>query len=95
MIDPGLSRPREGIRISMKNLVVLHDKLPRAEMPPEVRISYPPRRHSEKAHREDDHKQAAGLKQLDHQSEDNTLPGIPRYKIATALRTRVASQALI
>jgi hypothetical protein len=57
-------------------------------MPPNVRIGHAARRHGEKTQREDDFEDAAGLKKLLHQCEDNTLPRARRYKIASPLRAR-------
>jgi len=83
MIDPGLSEPREGVRISMENSMRLNDELSGAKMPPHIRIGDAARGHGEKTQRKDGHKDAPRLEELHHQSEDNTLPAAPRYKIAS------------
>jgi hypothetical protein len=85
MIDPGLAKPGEGVRVGVKDCVRLDDKLSGAQMPPHVRISHTARRHSEKAKSKDGYKYTARLKKLHHQSEDNTSPGFPQYKIASRL----------
>jgi len=56
MINPWLSKPRVGVRISVKDFVMLDDQLPGAQMPPQVGISGGARRHGKKAQRQDDHK---------------------------------------
>ena len=83
MIDPGLSEPREGVRVSMENSMRLNDELSAAQMPPHIRISDAARGHGEKTQGKDGHEDAPRLEELHHQSEDNTLPAVPRYKIAS------------
>lgn len=70
MIDPRLSKPRIGVRIGVKDCVVLDDQLAGAQMPPHIGISHAARRHSEKAQYQDDHKHAAGLEKLLHPCKD-------------------------
>ena len=83
MIDPGLSEPREGVRVSMENSMRMNNELSAAQMPPHIRISDAARGHGEKTQGKDGHKDAPRLEELHHQSEDNTLPAVPRYKIAS------------
>ena len=83
MIDPGLSEPREGVRVSMENSMRLDDELSGAQMPPHIRISDAARGHGEKTQGKDGHEDAPRLEELHHQSEDNTLPAVLRYKIAS------------
>ena len=56
MIDPGLTKPRKGVRIGVKDCVCLDDKLSGAQMPPHIRIGHAARRHGEKTQRKDDYK---------------------------------------
>ena len=63
MIDPGLPKTREGVRISVKDRVRLNNELSRAQMPPHVRIRHVSRRHGEKTQRKDDHEHAARLEE--------------------------------
>ena len=86
MIDPGLSESREGVRVSMENSMRLNDELSGAEMPPHIRISDAARGHCKKTQGKDGHEDAPRLEKLRHQSEDNTLPAVPRYKIASPCR---------
>ena len=86
MINPGLSKPRVGVGISVKDFVILDDQLPGAQMPPQVGVSGGARRHGKKAQRQDDHEQGARWKELIHQCEDNTARRAPRYRIASPLR---------
>ena len=66
MIDPGLAKPGEGVRVSVKDGVRLDDKLSRAQMPPHVRISHAARRHGEKTQSQDGHEYATRLEKLTH-----------------------------
>src|ERR1700694_5524419 len=86
MIDPWLSEPRERVRIGVKDCMGLDHELSGAQMPPHVRISDVARRHGEKTQRQDGHKHPTRLEELHHSPEDNTLPRLPRYKIASPLR---------
>ena len=86
MIDPWLSKPRVGVRIGVKDFVILDDQLPGAQMPPQIGIGGGARRHGKKAQSQDDHEQAARLKELIHQCEDNTARPALRYRIGSPLR---------
>jgi hypothetical protein len=61
MIDPWLSKPREGVRIRVKDRVRLNHELPSAQMPPYIGIGHVPRRHSEKTQRKDNNEYSTGL----------------------------------
>ena len=62
MIDPGLSEPSEGVRVSMENSMRLNDELSAAQMPPYIRISNAARGHGKKTQGKDDYEQAPGRK---------------------------------
>jgi hypothetical protein len=67
----------------MENSMRLNDELSAAQMPPHIRISDAARGHCKETQGKDGHKDAPRLEELHHQSEDNTLPAVPRYKIAS------------
>ena len=90
MIDPRLSKSREGIRVGVKNFVRLEDQLPSAQMPPHVRIRNAPCRHGENTQSKNNHEHTTRLEALDHQSEDNTSTCVTRYKIASPFDLRLS-----
>ena len=66
MIDPGLSEPRKGVRVSVKYRVRLDDKLTGAQMPPKIRIGCAACRHGDKTQGKDSHEYAPRLEEIHH-----------------------------
>src|SRR5580704_1827980 len=83
MIDPGLSEPSEGVRVSMENSMRLNDELSAAQMPPYIRISHAARGHGEKTQSKNNHEQAAGLKKLSQASRIIPRVGITSVSFAS------------
>jgi hypothetical protein len=67
----------------MKDCMLLDHQLAGSQMPPHVGVGYTACRHGEQAHRQDGHEHTPRLQKLDHQCEDNTLPGSSRYRIGS------------
>ena len=47
MVDPGLSELGKGIRIAVRDVVILEDELAGSQMPPDIRIGHAAGRHDE------------------------------------------------
>ena len=87
VVHPGLLKPGERVGVVVEDAVILYGQLPGAQVPPYVGIGHAARGHDEQSQGQDEDEYASSLEELFHQSEDNTSPGIPRYKIASPLRT--------
>ena len=70
MVDPGLAKSRERVRIGVKKRVVLDHELSGAQVPPHVGISHVARGHGEKAQGKDGDEHPPGLEQSDHACKD-------------------------
>ena len=88
MIHPRLAELCERVWISMKDRMILKDELPRAQMPPNIRIRHVARSHRKQANGDDGHKSAACCEKGSHLRECEVINALIRISVLLQLGCR-------